>query len=95
MCEVSEDLKFVRVYMDDIVVFSPTREEHPNHLAQVFANLSKKKLKIKLQKCDFMKPAVRLLGHITSAAGINTNPAKVKLHSTTQNYAISLDWEGS
>ena len=78
MCEVFQDLKFVRVYMDDIVVFSKTMEEHLNHLAQVFARLSKKKLKIKLQKCDFAKRAVRLLGHIISKEGINTDPAKIE-----------------
>ena len=82
MYEVLKDLPFVKVYMDDIVVFSKTLEDHFNHLSKVFNRLNEKKLKIKLQKCEFAKPSVRLLGHIISSEGINTDPVKIETIAT-------------
>ena len=71
--------KFVCVYLDDILVFSRTPEEHVEHVALVLALLRKYKLKAKLSKCEFFKPELKFLGHIVSTSGMKPDPAKVKV----------------
>jgi Reverse transcriptase (RNA-dependent DNA polymerase)/RNase H-like domain found in reverse transcriptase/Retroviral aspartyl protease len=65
------------VYLDDILIFSRTAEEHEQHLRQVFALLRHYKFYCKLSKCDFNKAEVKYLGHIVGADGIKVDPAKV------------------
>jgi hypothetical protein len=65
------------VYLDDILIFSRTAEEHEHHLRQVFALLRHYKFYCKLPKCDFNKAEVKYLGHIVGADGIKVDPAKV------------------
>jgi len=69
---------FCSVYVDDIIVFSSTVEEHLDHLTQVFGRLRKIGLKLHPQKCSFTRPEVLYLGHIISSAGISPNPEKVR-----------------
>ena len=66
------------VYLDDIVVFSDTPENHLINLREVLTLLKKAGLKIKLQKCKFMKKSVEFLGHIISGEGISPNPSTIK-----------------
>ena len=47
--------KFVIVYLDDILVFSRSKEEHLGHIKLVLRNLQKEKLLINMKKCSFMK----------------------------------------
>ena len=61
---------FAVVYMDDILVFSDSEEEHLKHLEKIFAALKKAKLKIKLSKCHFFKKHLQYLGHLLSSEGI-------------------------
>jgi transposase InsO family protein len=68
---------FVLVYLDDILVYSKTLEEHVEHLRKVLAILQKQQLFAKLKKCEFAKPSIDYLGHIISKDGIRTDPAKV------------------
>ena len=72
------DRPFCSVYVDDVIVFSSTVEEHLDHLLQVFERLRKIGLKLHPQKCSFTWPEVLYLGHIISSAGISPNPEKVK-----------------
>lgn len=66
------------LYLDDIVVFSSTVEQHLQRLDVVLARLKQERLKAKLSKCTFFQPEVRYLGHIISANGVATDPSKIE-----------------
>ena len=69
--------KFCMVYIDDIIIYSKTAEEHAEHIKLVLGALNKHAVKIKLQKCHFYQTRIEFLGHIISRRGIE--PAKEKL----------------
>jgi len=68
----------VLVFMDNILIYSTTLEEHVKLLAEVFAILEKHQFYIKRSKCVFAQPAVEYLGHVISAEGVATDPTKVQ-----------------
>jgi hypothetical protein len=68
---------FVSVYMDDIVVWSSSREEHRRHVRMVFETLHHHKLYAKRSKCSFARSEVAFLGHI-SVDCVKADPAKVE-----------------
>lgn len=70
--------KCVLVFFDDILVYSPTWEQHLQHLEEVFAVLRKHQLFLKPSKCTFGATVVKYLGHFISAAGVSTDPSKIK-----------------
>ena len=65
------------VYIDDLIIFSRSFDEHLLHLEQVFKPLREADVKLKPSKCHFVKPQVEYLGHIVSAEGLRPNPAKI------------------
>lgn len=69
--------KCVVVFLDDILVYSDTLEHHVQHLEQVFQILVQNQLKLKQSKCRFGQDTLEFLGHVISAGGISTDPAKV------------------
>ena len=71
-------LNWCIIYLDDIKVFSRTPEEHLEQLWGVFDKLAKAGLKLKPSKCEFFKSKITYLGHIVSAAGIETDPKKIE-----------------
>ena len=73
------DLPFVLVYLDDILVFSKSVEEHAKHLKQVLARLRKRKLYAKLSNCFFFRDSVEFLGHVVSKDGVQVDPKKVSV----------------
>ena len=66
------------VYLDDIIIFSDTKEEHLKRLEAVFQKLAAAGLKLKSSKCHFFKEEINYLGHVVSGEGISTNPKKVE-----------------
>nr|GFC11238.1 DNA/RNA polymerases superfamily protein [Tanacetum cinerariifolium] len=70
--------KFVIVFIEDILVFSKSKEEHEDHLRTVLQTLRHEKLYAKFSKCEFWLSSVAFLGHIVSAEGITIVPAKVE-----------------
>ena len=68
---------FVLVYLDDIVVYSATEEEHERHLAWVFDQLLEHGLCAKRKKCTFGARSLKYLGHIVGSGELRTDPDKV------------------
>jgi predicted aspartyl protease len=66
------------VFLDDIIVYSTTFDQHLERLAAVFDCLAKADLKMKASKCQLFRESVRFLGHVVSAQGIAADPEKVK-----------------
>ena len=71
-------LNWCIIYLDDIIVFSKTPEEHLEQLQGVFDKLAKAGLKLKPSKCEFCRSKITYLGHIVSTAGIETDPRKIE-----------------
>ena len=69
-----DDEEFVTVYIDDILVFSPTLPEHIEHLQKVISRLREVNLKLNPAKCKFMRKEVDYLGHVITAEGLKPNP---------------------
>ncbi|RXN34850.1 Retrovirus-related Pol polyprotein from transposon 297 [Labeo rohita] len=68
----------VIVYLDDIIVFGRTLEEHEERLLKVLDRLQECGLKVSIDKCQFCQSQVRYVGHIVSAAGVSPDPAKIE-----------------
>ena len=75
--EVIEGLSFAFGYLDDILVYSSSLEEHLEHCEQIFQRLEKFQLKLSFEKCAFMKKQVQYLGHLISGEGIEPVPEKL------------------
>ena len=65
-------------YLDDIIIFSPTEEEHLIYLEKVFQRLQEAGLKLKLQKCSFFKKHIQYVGYLLSEEGIEPLPEELE-----------------
>jgi hypothetical protein len=65
--------RFVMVFIDDILVFSKTMEEHEEHLRLVLEKFRSIQLYAKFSKCEFWLTEVAFLGHVISAGGVSIN----------------------
>lgn len=73
------DLNFTHllIYLDDLIIFSKTFDEHSESLQLVFDRLQKHGLKLKPSKCQLMRKEVQYLGHLVSVEGVQTDPDKI------------------
>ena len=69
---------FVMGYLDDIIIFSKTEEEHLQHLEEIFVRLRKFGLKMKREKCSFFKKHIQYLGHLVLEKGFELLPEKLE-----------------
>jgi hypothetical protein len=69
--------RFVLVFIDDILAYSRSEEEHEEHLHLVLQKLQDHRLYAKLSKCEFWLKQVAFLGHAISKGGISVDPSKV------------------
>ena len=67
------------VYMDDIIIYSSSLQEHAYNLAQVLKRLRDARLKIQLDKCEFFRKETQFLGHTVSEEGVRPNNDKIKI----------------
>ena len=70
--------KFVIVFLDDILIYSKSEEEHEHHLRMVLQVLREHKLYAKLSNCSFYQKHIHYLGHIISKDGIAIDPEKIE-----------------
>ena len=74
------DIKFINVlaYIDDLLIFARTAEEHLDVLGRVFAKLRQFNMTLGAKKCSLFAPSVGFLGHVVSKEGVRTDPKKIK-----------------
>ena len=70
--------RFVVVFVDDILIYSETEEDHEDHLRVVLQTLRDHQLYAKFSKCEFWLIKVRFLGHVVSASGVSVDLEKVE-----------------
>lgn len=66
------------VYLDDIVIYGSSLEEHNKRLTEVLQRLREANLKLQPDKCEFLRKEVNYLGHVISENGISPDPAKLQ-----------------
>ena len=69
--------RFLIVYLDDIVIFSKTKEEHECHVRQVLDTLRKHKLYTNPKKCIFFREEIDFVGHIVGRGVVKMDPDKI------------------
>ncbi|RDY00610.1 Retrovirus-related Pol polyprotein, partial [Mucuna pruriens] len=77
---------FMVVFIDNILVYLKTKEEHPEHLKVVLQVLKDKQLYVKMLKCDFWLEEVSFLGHVISQGGVIVDSSKI---------TVVVEWEAS
>lgn len=77
------NLAFVKVHLDNFVVFSTTIQEHVEHITQVVHLVAGYGLKVKISKCEFAKEMVTPLRHFVGKSSVHVNPSKVEIIQTT------------
>ncbi|KAJ9542437.1 hypothetical protein OSB04_028943 [Centaurea solstitialis] len=70
--------KFVIVFIDDILIYSRSKEDHEHHLRLILELLKAEQLYAKFSKCEFWIREVHFLGHVVNREGIHVDPAKVE-----------------
>ena len=82
-CNLMNDVRFdfmdsfVEVYLDNIVIYSPTLEDHLVHLEKVFDKPRHNQLYVNKEKCEFAQTEIKFLGHLISMSQIRMDSAKV------------------
>jgi hypothetical protein len=83
--------KCVVIFIDNILVFSKTVEEHEEHLRIVLGKLRQHQLYAKFSKCEFWMEEVAFLGHMLSAKGVAVDPSKIEAVSKWQSQKFVME----
>ena len=78
-CLEEMHLNWCIIYLDDVIIFSKTPDEHTERLKGVFQKLRNTWLKLKPSKCEFFKDRISYLDHIFSKDGVETDPKKIQV----------------
>ena len=91
MTGILKDFPFAIAYLDDIIIFNKTLQEHLCHICMVFEKLRTANLSMKKSKCNFFSKEIQYLGHILSNTGIRPLPSKTRAiqHESTNNSQTS------
>ena len=84
-CLHDQIYQLLLVYLDDVIVFSKTFDEHLERLEKVLTRLAQQGLKIKREKCSFLRKEVSYLGYVVSSDGVSTDPDKI---SVVKNWPV-------
>ena len=76
MTGILKDFSYAITYLDDIIIFSKTPQEHLSDIRKVFEKLRSAKLSMKMSKRHFISKDIQYLGHILNATGIQPLPSK-------------------
>ena len=76
MTGILKDFNFAIAYLDDIIIFSNTHQEHLSHIRMVFEKLKSANPSMKKSKCNFFSKEIQYIGHILCAMGIRPLPSK-------------------
>ena len=79
MMDILKGFNFAIAYLDDIIIFSKTPQEHLLHIRMVFKKLISANLSMRKRKCSFFSKEIQYLGHILSATGIR--PLSARTHA--------------
>ncbi|GJS11793.1 putative reverse transcriptase domain-containing protein [Tanacetum coccineum] len=80
--------KFAIVFIDDILIYSKSKQEHEEHLKLILELLKKEELNAKFSKCEFWIPKVQIIGYVIDSKGIHVDPAKIK----SIKDLVKFDW---
>lgn len=95
MDPVMKELPFVRVYLDDAVIFSKSLGENLEPFSAVLKRISGLKLKVKPSKCFFVQSEIKLLAHIVGASGVRFDPDKITAIQVTSTPSTKTDFRAS
>ena len=87
MGKLLRGIKGCLVFLDDIIIFADTWEEHQHILDEVLSRIRSADLKVKREKCQFGQASVKFLGHIISVRGTEPDPMKVQ---AVQNFPTPI-----
>ncbi|GJS11616.1 putative reverse transcriptase domain-containing protein [Tanacetum coccineum] len=85
--------KFVIVFIDDILIYSKTQEEHVEHLRLVLEFLKKEKLYAMFFKCEFWLREVQFLRHVINGNGIHVDPSKIEAKYKTFDWGEEQEYQ--
>ena len=78
MNKVLNGLHFTLAYLDDVIIFSESAEQHLNHIQIILTRLKQAKLRLKKNKCLFFKQELHYLGHLLTTNGIKPQSEKIE-----------------
>ena len=82
MTGILKDFSFAIAYLDDIIIFSKTSQEHLSHIRKVFEKLRSAKFSMKMSKCHFFSKEIQYLGHIYVPLASNPYRLRHKPYNT-------------